>query len=85
MGTTTEIYDYLKLLFARIGKTFSPISNKEVKKDLEIVIAKAKKAETKARETLSAIHEGTADNPELESALKEANSAIKHFKKFFKN
>ncbi len=33
VGTTTEIYDYLKLLFARIGKTISPISGKEVKKD----------------------------------------------------
>jgi excinuclease ABC subunit A len=33
VGTSTEIYDYIKLLFARIGKTFSPISGKEVKKD----------------------------------------------------
>lgn len=33
VGTTTEIYDYIKLLYARIGKTFSPISGKEVKKD----------------------------------------------------
>ena len=33
VGTTTEIYDYLKLLFARIGKTYSPISGQEVKKD----------------------------------------------------
>jgi excinuclease ABC subunit A len=33
VGTTTEIYDYLKLLFARIGKTYSPVSGKEVKKD----------------------------------------------------
>src|SRR5699024_6383055 len=33
VGTSTEIYDYLKLLFARIGKTFSPISGEEVKKD----------------------------------------------------
>ncbi|MEB8329243.1 excinuclease ABC subunit UvrA [Flavobacteriaceae bacterium KMM 6897] len=32
VGTTTEIYDYLKLLFARIGKTISPISGLEVKK-----------------------------------------------------
>ncbi|WP_306014034.1 MULTISPECIES: excinuclease ABC subunit UvrA [unclassified Allomuricauda] len=32
VGTTTEIYDYLKLLYARIGKTISPISGKEVKK-----------------------------------------------------
>ena len=33
VGTTTEIYDYLKLLFARIGKTYSPESGNEVKKD----------------------------------------------------
>ena len=33
VGTTTEIYDYLKLLFARIGKTYSPKSGDEVKKD----------------------------------------------------
>ena len=33
VGTTTEIYDYLKLLFARIGKTYSPISGNEVKKN----------------------------------------------------
>ena len=32
VGTTTEVYDYLKLLFARIGKTYSPISGNEVKK-----------------------------------------------------
>jgi excinuclease ABC subunit A len=32
VGTSTEIYDYIKLLYARIGKTFSPVSNKEVKK-----------------------------------------------------
>ncbi|MBE9511408.1 MAG: excinuclease ABC subunit UvrA, partial [Bacteroidetes bacterium] len=32
VGTTTEIYDYLKLLYARIGKTYSPGSNKIVKR-----------------------------------------------------
>ncbi len=32
VGTSTEIYDYLKLLFARIGKTYSPVSNTEVKR-----------------------------------------------------
>lgn len=32
VGTSTEIYDYLKLLYARIGKTFSPVSGQEVKK-----------------------------------------------------
>ncbi|HMB62435.1 MAG TPA: hypothetical protein VKN36_05125, partial [Eudoraea sp.] len=33
VGTTTEIYDYLKLLYARIGRTYSPISGREVKKN----------------------------------------------------
>jgi excinuclease ABC subunit A len=33
VGTSTEIYDYVKLLFARIGRTYSPISGKEVKKN----------------------------------------------------
>src|SRR3954462_8341535 len=32
VGTSTEIYDYLKLLFARIGKTFSPVSGELVKR-----------------------------------------------------
>ena len=31
VGTTTEIYDYLRVLYAKIGRTFSPISGKEVK------------------------------------------------------
>lgn len=33
VGTSTEIYDYLKLLFARVGTTYSPISGEQVKKD----------------------------------------------------
>lgn len=33
VGTSTEIYDYIKLLFARVGRTFSPDSGREVKKD----------------------------------------------------
>jgi len=32
VGTSTEIYEYLKLLFARIGKTYSPVSGKQVKR-----------------------------------------------------
>jgi excinuclease ABC subunit A len=32
VGTSTEIYDYIKLLYARIGKTYSPVSGKEVKR-----------------------------------------------------
>ncbi len=33
VGTLTEIFDYLRLLYARIGRTFSPLTGKEVKKD----------------------------------------------------
>src|SRR5579862_6072741 len=33
VGSLTEIYDYLRLLYARIGKTYSPVSGKEVKKN----------------------------------------------------
>lgn len=33
VGTSTEIYDYMKLLYARIGRTYSPVSGDEVKKD----------------------------------------------------
>ena len=41
VGTKTEIYDYIRLLFARIGKTFSPISGRQVKSDsVNDVVAK---------------------------------------------
>ena len=33
VATTTEVYDYLRLIFARIGRTFSPVSGNEVRKD----------------------------------------------------
>ena len=33
VGTASEIYDYLRLLFARVGRTFSPVSNRQVKKN----------------------------------------------------
>lgn len=33
VGSTTEIYDYLRLLFARVGETYSPVSNEKVQKD----------------------------------------------------
>lgn len=40
VGTTTEIYDYVRLLFARVGKTISPKSGKQVQKDTTETIIK---------------------------------------------
>ncbi|PLX19868.1 MAG: excinuclease ABC subunit A [Salinivirgaceae bacterium] len=47
VGTSTEIYEYMRLLYARIGKTYSPVSGKEVKKDrvtdvVDFIVKKAK-------------------------------------------
>ncbi len=39
VGTTTELYDYVRLLFARIGKTYSPVSGQEVRKDAPGAVA----------------------------------------------
>lgn len=40
VGTSTEIYDYVRLLFARVGRTISPISGKQVQKDTTETIIK---------------------------------------------
>ncbi|ALM20017.1 excinuclease ABC subunit A [Nonlabens sp. MIC269] len=54
VGTTTEIYDYLKLLYARVGRTYSPISGNEVKKDtVSDVIDYVKKQENGSRMLLT--------------------------------
>ena len=54
VGTATEIYDYLKLLFARVGKTISPVSGQEVKKhNVTDVISFLKKQTINSRWILS--------------------------------
>jgi excinuclease ABC subunit A len=52
VGTTTEIYDYIKLLYARIGKTCSPISGKEVKKHTVTDVVNHVKAYTEGTKLL---------------------------------
>lgn len=50
MGTSTEIYDYLRLLYSRIGKTYSPVSGKEVKRhSVDDVVAFISKQNEKTR------------------------------------
>ena len=52
VGTTTEIYDYIKLLFARIGKTYSPVSGNEVKKHTVTDVVNLVKAYTEGTKLL---------------------------------
>jgi excinuclease ABC subunit A len=55
VGTSTEIYDYLKLLFARIGKTISPVSGSAVKREkVSDVVDYLSKAKTGARFLIAA-------------------------------
>ena len=70
VGTSTEIYDYLKLLYARIGKTISPISGQEVKKDtVTDVVKKVSEFEIGSRWLLLAPIVLEKDRP-LEDKLK---------------
>lgn len=70
VGTSTEIYDYIKLLFARIGRTYSPISGQEVKKNtVSDVISDVKTLEIDSRWLLlSPIH--LEEGRQLEDKLK---------------
>ena len=50
--------------------------------DLEKAVAATKTAKEKARELLSAVHEGVADDKDLKKAIEEANKAAEHLKAF---
>jgi excinuclease ABC subunit A len=80
VGTSTEIYDYLKLLFARVGKTYSPISGKEVKKDtVSDVIEEVKSFEENSKWLLLApihLEEGRALEDKLKVLLQQGFSRI---------
>ncbi|WP_010523494.1 excinuclease ABC subunit UvrA [Aquimarina agarivorans] len=81
VGTTTEIYDYLKLLYARIGKTFSPISGNEVKKHtVTDVINQVKQFEEKTKLLLLApvhIEKGRTLNEKLQVLLQQGFVRVK--------
>lgn len=80
VGTSTEIYDYLKLMFARIGKTYSPISGKEVKKDtVSDVINQVKYFPLESRWLLLApihLEEGRALEDKLKVLLQQGFARI---------
>lgn len=80
VGTSTEIYDYLKLLFARIGKTYSPVSGLEVKKDsVSDVINDVKAFEPDSKWLLLApihLEDGRALEDKLKSLLNQGFARI---------
>ena len=80
VGTTTEIYEYLRLLYARIGKTFSPISGEEVKRHTtEDVLACTRQYSLGTKFVILApIHvaEGRTFARQLEMYLQEGYSRI---------
>jgi len=79
IGTSTEIYDYLKLLFARVGETISPISGKQVKRqqvsDVVDFITKQKKEETII---ITANYKGEEDNSILSTLRQQGFSRVIH-------
>jgi excinuclease ABC subunit A len=80
VGTSTEIYDYLKLLFARIGKTYSPISGQEVKKNtVADVINQVKSFEIASKWLLLApihLEKGRALENKLKALLQQGFARI---------
>ncbi len=80
VGTNTEIYEYLRLLFARIGKTYSPISGQEVKRHTTEDILDCTRQYSKGTKfvILAPIHvvEGRSLGKQLEMFLQEGYSRI---------
>ena len=73
VATTTEIYDYLRLIFARIGRTYSPVSGNEVRKDsVQDVIHWLESQEAADRFILADLNwKNRSDRTELLLQLKE--------------
>lgn len=80
VGTSTEIYDYIKLLFARIGRTYSPVSGQEVKKNtVTDVISVVKNFELDSKWLLLApihLEEGRQLEDKLKALLQQGFARI---------
>ena len=79
VGTSTEIYDYLKLLFSRIGKTISPVSGKEVRKNtvtdvVSFVLSLADKSKVVVASPI--VDNGRTTKEQLEILLQQGFSRV---------
>lgn len=64
------------------GKKRAQAAKASAKTELLDALSKAQLAKEKAREVLSAVHEGDADDKDLKKAIDEVNSAVEHLKKY---
>lgn len=78
-GLHTQIND----LVDEAKSTSSDLSDK-ARKELDGLLDRANDSRQKAREMISGIHEGDADDKELQKAIKEAQKAVDHLRKYLK-
>ena len=80
----------LKRLHTELGKVIDESRIKgdklgaKAKNELAELVDKAKDTKEKAREVISAVHEGDAEDIDLKKAVKEANTALEHLREFLK-
>lgn len=82
VGTSTEIYDYLRMLFARIGRTISPVSGEEVRKhgieDIVRTVLSYKEGTRFAVLTRLIIPTGRTASQHLDILQKQGYSRLEH-------
>lgn len=78
-----ELHTELNKLMGEAGKRADEFKG-TAQKNLDKAVAGAKVAKEKARELLSAVHEGDADDKDLDQAVKEAKKAVDHLKSYLK-
>lgn len=89
-ATYTMAEKELKVLHTELDKLLNEALGRSnelkgvARENLEKAVAGAKVAKEKARELLSAVHEGDADDKDLKKAIDEANKAITHLKTYLK-
>ena len=80
VGTSTEIYEYLRLLFARVGKTYSPVTGQLVKKhDIEDIVACVRSYSPGTRFTVLAplvVREGRTMQEQLTIAMQQGFARV---------
>ena len=78
-----ELHTELTKLMDEAGKQAGKLQG-SAQKNLDKAVETAKAAKAKARELLSAVHEGDADDKDLANAVKEAKKAVSHLKSYLK-